>query len=192
VSGLAFILSVLLTLPELSVSWSRPGGYDAVMVSVRGFDQVSEQCFKSGLELRYRYELRVCRTASFWYDRCGSNRIIMRSSQWDPTHETFKVITDRLGDAKGPEVVTYSDPEEARKRLSLINEVKLGETFASDADLLAERRRYLQVRLLTQCKGVSNQTVERLSYFLSLGMVRTNGFDSGWISFNLDQPAPGQ
>lgn len=188
-SVLASLLSFLLTLPELSVTWSRPGAYDAVMVSVRGFDQVSEQCFKSGLELRYRYELRVCRTASFWYDRCGSNRIIMRSSQWDPTHETFKVISDRLGDAKEPEVVTYTDPEAARRRLSLINQISLSETFATDADLLAERRRYLQVRLLTQCKGVSNQTVERLSYFLSLGMVRTNGFDSGWISFNLDHAA---
>ncbi len=182
----SFLLAFALTLPELVVHWMAPGSFDVLAVSVRGVDQVAEQCLGSGLELKYRYELRICRRASFWYDRCGSNRVINRSVQWDPIAETFKTISDTIGDELDPKVLITEEEHVATEVLSEISPVILSELFSDDADLLGEPRRYIQVRLLTQCKGVSSRTVEKLSYFLSLGMVRSNGFDSGWISFGLD------
>lgn len=183
---LSVILAFVLMVPELLVKWITPGSFDILSVSVRGTDEVAAQCLKSGLELRYRYELRICREASFWYDRCGSNRVIVRSVQFDPITETFKLVRDRLGDENDPEVTSTDQEGVAIHSLSSINRLVLSDLFADDSDLLKESRKYMQVRLLTQCKGVSSRTVEKLSYFLSLGMLRTNGFDSGWISFKLE------
>jgi hypothetical protein len=183
---LAIVVLLITLAPQLRVNWGSQASRDQISIAVQGVDPVAFQCQQSGLELGYRYEIRLCKDSRYWYDRCSDRRVLVRSLQWDPIVQTYQITTDTLGDAEGPAVQTVESKAEAMKLLSSTGKLSLKELFPSARDL-EHPRRYVQVRLFTQCKGVSSKTVEQLSYFLSLGMVRTNGFSSGWISFYLDE-----
>jgi hypothetical protein len=158
-------------------------------VSVSGLDEMTAQCKKSGLEVRYRFEVRYCQEAYFWSDPCERSRLFLHSLQFDPISQTFRLGADRLGDDDPPTNETIEDETLALKKLASIPRVELRFLAPELADKEPSPRGYVGVRLLTQCKGVNNETLERLSYFLSLGMVRTSGFDSGWVSFKLQRPS---
>ncbi len=42
--------------------------------------------------------------------------------------------------------------------------------------------------MYSECKGGYNRTVARISSFLTMGLVRLSGFDTGWVDFKLERP----
>jgi len=192
-----FLLALLLLVfapPQIQVNWVEQTGRRSIAVAVQGLDEMTARCKRSGLEVRYRFEVRYCEEARFWADSCEDSRLILHSMQYDPISQTFRVAEDRLGDDVPPAVETVEEESQALRKLATIPKLELSFLFPEIEKSAPSPRGYVGVRLLTQCKGVNNETLERISYFLSLGMVRTSGFDSGWVSFKLNQalapPAP--
>jgi hypothetical protein len=183
------LLLVVFAPPQIQVNWVDPETSHAIAVSVSGLDEMTAQCKRSGLEVRYRFEVRYCQEAYFWSDPCERSRLILHSLQFDPISQTFRLSEDRLGDNEPPQTETIEDEQLALKKLASIPRLELDFLAAELKNAAPSSRGYVGVRLLTQCKGVNNETLERLSYFLSLGMVRTSGFDSGWVSFKLQRAA---
>ncbi|RIL03893.1 MAG: hypothetical protein DCC75_12810 [Proteobacteria bacterium] len=178
---------IILLPPQVQLDWAD-AKFDQLKVSVSNYDQAMQQCIKSGMELRNRFEMRWCKRRRFWLDNCADLRVEVRSLKFDPISESYRVITDRIGDELEPSSVSLDTPEEALKRISIIEDLTL-DFLSAGAQGRQQGRSYVGMRLLTDCRGEYNETLARISYFLSLGAIKSAGYDSGWIDFELGQGA---
>lgn len=182
--------------PQLTVNWAD-SSHSGVKVAVSGSDATIEQCVKSGLAVHYRYEMRLCRRRAAWMDRCTPTTIEVHSLQFEPISEVYTMMSDRHNDTDEPVDNRYTSFNEAMQQTSRIALMPLsflnrdGQFFA-DVDLSNEEARkqayqgiYVGVRLLAECRGDYNQILGKLSYFLTLGLLRTGVYDSGWVDFQL-------
>lgn len=177
---------------EVSVNWSTANQFDAVRIAVSGEDANVSNCVKSGLELFYRFELMLCRKRSLWFDKCEHTQVYLQSMQFDPISEIYKVSLDFIGDKKPAAESSHTSFERALELIRSVSAIAL-ESFGGDLApgiALSDEKRsrsYLSARVISACRGDYSETLERISYFVSLGLLRTSGFDSGWIDFRLDQ-----
>ncbi len=182
---LLVMIPLLLAPPELRLKWAS-GGAAGLNVAVVGHDSVLASCVKSGLEARYRFDFRMCRRRAGWFDGCEAQRSQVNALRYDPISETYRIISDRIGDREEPVIKQVESASEALSAISAIESLPL--TFLKSTPLNASKARYyVALRVLSECRGEYNETMERISYFLTLGLVKTSGFDSGWIDFGLDQ-----
>ena len=183
---IAAILFLALAPLEIRVNWEGTGDQDALRVSVSGDNAILKECVQSGLEARFRYEMRLCRKRSYWVDSCGDVRSEIHSVQLDPINESFKVKTDRLGDKEGPGVHNIGSLDDALAEAASVRRMPLS-FLSNEGQLLTDRsRHYVALRVLSECRGEYSQTMERISYIVSLGLLRASGYDSGWIAFSLE------
>jgi hypothetical protein len=96
---------LMFAFPDLRVNWSG-GQLNAVRVVAEGKDEVMEQCVKSGLEVRYRYELRICKRRFLWADSCNDPKVEVHSLQYDPISESYRVMVDKIGDNEAAKTTT--------------------------------------------------------------------------------------
>lgn len=182
--NLALILPVLFSFPEPTVRW-QGGGREALEVQVKDSHELISQCIKSGLTLRYRFETQLCRRRSLWYDTCNSELVQIHKLSFEPVSESYTIVSDKLGDQDNPVTTTYESFLEAVKDLSMVQEIKLDELARGDQKLLSHQRAYANVRVVVDCKGEYNETLNSLSQILTLGIVDIGSYDSGWISYRL-------
>ncbi len=177
---------------EVSVNWAHAGHYEQVRVSVAGQDASVSSCVRSGLELYFRFELMLCRARSMWFDKCEHTQVYLRSMQFDPISETYRVSLDLIGDKKQAQELSYTSIERALDLIRTVTSISLdsfGGELAPGIALSDQKRKraYVSTRVISACRGDYSETLERISYFVSLGLLRTSGSDSGWIDFRLDQ-----
>ncbi len=170
--------------PDLRVNWSG-GEYNSVRVVAEGKEELINQCIEGGLEVRYRYEFRICRRRFLWADACAEDVVHTRSLQFDPISESYRVSVDKLGDHLAPKVITHPTLEEALGDVTTLYSPSLNELGFSDKKYPQSRSPYLGVRVVADCKGDYNETFSRISSFLTLGMVDIGTYDSGWVDFSL-------
>ncbi len=172
--------------PQLLVNWAG-GKHDGVRILMSGSDEITDQCVRGGLEARFRFELRFCKKRSIWLDKCAEVRMAINSLQYDPISEIYSVTSDIIGDEDSPKVSRFNSVEEAIKQATVVEFISLDFLDPEGLRNSEDRRSYVKARILTECRGEYSETFLRLSYLLSLGLIRTSGFDSGWIGFGLDQ-----
>ena len=183
---LFLILPLLFGLPAVSVNWTD-GSESGFTIRVLEHDPVLYQCRKSGLEVIYRFDMRLCQRQTLWLDTCKSDRREIHSLEWEPVSETFKVVSDRHGDADGPVTNTISSFEEALADISTAHNVPLGYLSDGDESFLAGSGLYLRTKVSFTCKGQYSQTMDRLSSILTLGLVSVGASNSGWIDFDFQK-----
>lgn len=180
---LAF-LPLLFAFPNPNVNWSG-GELKAVRITADGKEKVINQCISSGLEVRYRYELRVCRHRILWADYCTDEKVVVRSLNFDPISESYRVVIDKLGDREPAKVTTATTLDAALGAVTAFTSPPLLEMGFNSRDFPANRDPYLNVRVIADCKGDYNETLAQISNFLTLGLVEVGTFDSGWVAFSL-------
>lgn len=184
--GIIFILSGF---PQVQVNWDT-SDRTAIDIVVPGVDKILPTCLQSGLELRYRFEVQVCKRRPLWFDSCGPTRIKRHSLEYDPITQSYRLTSDWLGDRAGPITETFTTLNEASAAFQAAREVTLEFLADHSAELMNSRRLYLSVRIHSGCKGGYNETLARISSFLSLGLVRISGFDTGWLDFRVERNEP--
>jgi len=178
------LVPLVLAAPQPQVTWEGPDR-DDVQIRLQGQDDMVEHCINGSLEVRYRYRLQLCRRRTAWLDSCYKDKAIIRRMQYDPISETYKITSDFLGDDKEPEQKTFNSLVEATQALASIKSVPISYLSGEDEDFEIKPRTYLSVKVQSNCKGVSSRVIAGISYVLTLGMVSTSGFDTGWIDFTL-------
>jgi len=183
---LMLTLPLLFGLPDFSINWTDRK-FDSLTLQVRGYNEVQERCLKNGLEVRYRYELQLCRRRTGWFHACKEQRLIMHSLQFDPISQTYKVTRDRLGDDRPSQKNDVAAFEEALLLTSRVENLPLS-FLAQDDTAFADRKRlYVSSRVMADCHGQYNATLARVGYFLTLGLIKVSAFSSGWIDFDLEK-----
>jgi hypothetical protein len=170
--------------PAIHVRWNaaRDG---SLRVELLGEDPQAPACLRGGFEVSYRYELELCLKRTIWFDSCLPTRLLIQALAYDPLAETYKVTTDLLGDEESPLTEQFTRLAEAQARLAEIPKIRQGFFGAEESLYRSSGRALLSVRLVASCKGEFSETLSRVSYLLSLGLMRTSGFTTGWHNFAL-------
>lgn len=181
---------LVLGAPDLSIKHAS-ADRAAVNMTVSGHDELLEQCLGSGLETRYRFEVRLCRRRSFWFDDCGDEAVVHHSVRFDPISEIYKVALDRLGDDDPPRRMSLSSRSDAIGAISAVKNLNLMKLAKDDPRYLETPRAYLNARVVSECKGEYSKTLTGISSVLTFGLVKIDGIDSGWIRYDLPHDPPG-
>ena len=155
----------------------------AVTVRAAGVEREVEECLDSGREVKLRFELRLCRRRGSWLDACAEQRTQHHAVSYDSITESYKVVTDRLGDDADPVAVGMPSRSDAIAATVKAEDIPLSFLARDEAGLLSHERTYLQARAVFACKGSVNRTVAQLSQILTFGLINVVESDSGWMDF---------
>ena len=155
----------------------------AVSVRATGVERDVEECLDSGREVKLRFELRLCRKRGSWLDACAEQRTQHHAVSYDSITESYKVVTDRLGDDADPVAVGMPSRSDAIAATATAENIPLSFLARDETELLSHERAYLQARAVFVCKGSVNRTVAQLSQILTFGLVNVVESDSGWMDF---------
>lgn len=180
---LIFVMLTVLN-PDLRLDWLSAGDTSRFTASLEGYESELRSCVASGLSLRFRYEFQVCKDRKLWFDDCGSTKVAFSTFEFDPISETYVVNKDFLGDLDSPRTERFEKMDKALARVSTLENIMF-DWVREGADRSAqEARTGLRGRVLVECRGDYSASVKRLSYILSLGLLRGVEFDSGWVRFS--------
>ena len=176
-----FIIPLFFALPQLVMNWGGSSKTD-LTVRIAQHHPLVEECQKSGSEVYYRYEYKLCRRRVGWFDKCADSTVETRILKFDPISENYTLTSDKLGDDAQSVSTNYTSLEEAMEDLSFIKGIKIDPSSVgvSNMDLL-----YIRARAKFICRGQTNATLDRLSSIVTLGLASVGTADSGWIDFYL-------
>lgn len=177
------ILPLMFANPDMLVDWVGSGNA-AVHVSVRPNVEVLETCLQAGMEVRFRFEAQLCRRRSMWLPDCGERLQVIHGIQYDPISETYQLSSDRIGDRKPEETLTLESREESLAFASRLQNLSLKELGLGSSFRDSERA-FLSLKATSDCRGEYSEILSRIGYYLSLGLVKINAFDSGWVAYEL-------
>jgi hypothetical protein len=168
----------------------------SVTIRATGVEGEMDECLEAGREAKLRFEMRLCRKRSSWLDSCAEERTQHHSVSFDSITESYKVLTDRLGDDLDPVSVEVPSRTDAISAAVTAKSLPLSFLARDERDLLNHDRAYLQARAVFACKGSVNRTVAQLSQILTFGIVNVVESDSGWmdfsVHFNQGEPTPAE
>lgn len=56
--------------------------------------------------------------------------------------------------------------------------------LSNGVELLSDdKKQSFRGRVYAECRGEYSESMKKLSYVLSFGLVRSSGYDSGWVEF---------
>jgi hypothetical protein len=177
------LLPIVFLSPNVVVKWAQ----DRKGFSVE-FEQKDEQvaeCIQSGLEVRYRLEYRVCRRRQSWLDNCSDQQLISRSVQYDPVSESYSIKTDSLADSSPAATVMETDADLAMAKIMQFSINAQVDSLAPYLGALNSENHYISIRLRGYCQREEQSLLTQIPYYLTLGIFRFTGFDSGWVDYNL-------
>ena len=184
VYSILLALPVFFSFPGMNVRWID-NLHESVAVSVEGVDPRWERCVESGLQARYRIEVKLCRKRGGWMDSCLDSVLATRSVEKDPVSRMFKVSADFLNDAAEPEGQGYETYQEALAAMVSPVNVSLKQMFRENPAFAEEKKKYIRTRVSSACRGEVSPILRRLSQFLSFGLVDLQDRGSNWIDFDI-------
>lgn len=188
------LINLLLVVPLflghhlIGLNWSEKDSRTEVDITVLSRDQILDNCAQSGIEVHYRFQVKLCRRRSWWTDSCSDMQQFVRTMQFDPISENFRMLTDKMGDDLDPEVFYVDSLATAFETLSTLKRVSLPE-ITEQSSYKPGPRDYLSVKLLSECKGEYSRIATRISTVITLGLINVGRFDSGWIDFAMQEDA---
>jgi hypothetical protein len=186
--NIIFLLPIFFAFPDLSVD-RRTAKVETFVVRAGGDDSLLDDCLKSGLEASYRYEVALCHPRLFWAPSCYEERVETHSVSMDPISETYKFTWDRLGDDLGQASVGMTDIGLVKKAMRHSRPMSVRFLSNGKKTTIEHPKAFLNVRFISECRGEYNRTLSKISYYLTLGLVKVSGTDTGWSRFAL-APAP--
>lgn len=182
--NVVFLAPLIFGFPDLRVKWSSPKE-EGVSVAIMDPDTLLDNCVKSGFEMRYRYEVQLCRKRTFWFSECKDKRIVYNALDFDPISESYKLTRDLWHDGIAPDSVVLQASDEAAEKMSNIDSLPLSFLGDGDKEFTSQPKLFIVVRAYSECRGEYNKTVADVSKFLTFGLLKISGFDSGSKTFEV-------
>lgn len=173
----------------LQVSWATKDQRGLTIVSLERQEEVRE-CLDASLLARVRFEMRLCHRRENWLDGCEDIRSEVHTIQFDEVTESYRVVSDRLGDKLEATAVGVPSRAEAVKLTLTVPQMPLEFLARDNPAVLGQDGTYVQVRTGISCRGGGPRMFAHLSRILTLGLVNTVESRSSWHDFTLYSPAP--
>ncbi len=182
---LSLVLGVSLSvIGALQVAWSTK---EQQGVAISAFDRQEEvrECLESGRLARLRFEVRLCHRRDNWFDGCEDSRVEVHTIQFDEVTESYRVVSDRIGDKLEATAVGIPSRSEAVRAAATIPHLPLEFLARDNPERLGDQSAYIQVRTGVSCRGSGARMFAHLSRILTLGLVNTVEDRSSWADFAL-------
>lgn len=183
-SRIIFLLPVVFLMPTLNMRWVG-SEHRAISISSEGVDSRWEKCVESGLQARYRIEVKLCRGRGGWFDHCLDSVVTKRSLEKDPVSGMIKSVSDTIGDLDEPEALGVDNYQEALTLILAPIEIPLERLARSDPNILKKKNVFLSAQVISVCRGDVSPMLRRLSQFLSFGLLDLQDKSSGWVDFKI-------
>lgn len=171
------LLTTLLTVaPHLVVQFNDVG----VRLAVQGRDEAMVRCVEAGLELRYRYDVELCRKRSWWFDSCADVKSEIATIRYEPVSDVYVVRRDLLGDGAEPSVARFMSAADAFDDGRVSNPISYSFLADGKEKLKKAERRYVRARGTSRCNEERDRTLSRVTQGLTFGLVKRHQFDSDW------------
>ncbi len=186
---MGFYLSIPVTflifvVGAIDVRWTTPQ-QTTLRIEAPDRDQQIIECLESSMQARIRFQVRLCRKRSGWLDHCEEERSEFRSAQFDEVTESYRVVSDRLGDDAEAVAVGVPTRTEAVTLVRTLNDLPLAFLLREEPEIVAHPGSYLQVRTIFVCRGGGSRPFAHLSRILTLGLVNAVEDRSEWRDFPL-------
>jgi hypothetical protein len=178
----------LSVIAALQVSWATNDQYGLTIVALERQEEVRE-CLEASLLARVRFEARLCHRRRNWFDGCEDTRSEVHTIQFDEVTESYRVVSDRLGDKLEATAVGVPSRAEAVKLTLTVPQMPLEFLARDNPAVLWQEGTYVQVRTGISCRGGGPRMFAHLSRILTLGLVNTVESRSSWHDFTLYAPA---
>ncbi|RME59097.1 MAG: DUF4390 domain-containing protein [Candidatus Dadabacteria bacterium] len=142
------------------------------------------KCAKSGLKVRYVYLFKLCKKRRFWFDKCKKERKHVNTLVYDAIANQYKVFSDSWEDGLPPVELVLSTLEDALKKVTAAENLSLSYIGYGRKDLLFKKGYYINVRVISECRGERSKAIAAATRVLTLGL--TGGYrgdDTGWVKF---------
>lgn len=180
------LINIVFAAPELNINWlDKPK--TQLSFSIKGKDSELESCLNNGLEMQYRYEAKLCKSRKLWYPKCPREFVETHLLSYDPVSDSYSLKVDRHRDDIEPQVIVFNSRRKALQSFYNIENVSLDFLAGGRASLLKSNKRYLEARAFSSCKGEYSKTFSELSYYLTFGLVRIAGFNTGWNRYIINK-----
>jgi hypothetical protein len=185
-SSLFLFLPIFLT-PNFSAKWvDQTRTTISIEVEQSSYQEV-ENCLNAGFELRYRYEIRRCRSGNTaYYQECSKKLLINKFAFYNPVESRYQCSYDLLGDDHKAEYLKCDQLKDVIPTLSRIDKLAIADIPLTGANNNLESE--LVVRVISDCRGDYPRFLARLGYILSFGLFRFYEKDSGEMKFKLEPP----
>jgi hypothetical protein len=175
--------------PVPSLYWQNASKQELAL-RVSGTDPSLQECLQSGLPLRYQYSVQLCERESAWFDSCGPQREIVKTVRYSPVAEQYAIESEGyLG--SGDAYAIVSEVGEVVANLMSIQGIALSSLKEANQEeslgepIIITDETVLKVRVVSICDGEVADVFAHVSYFLTMGMYRISGFNSGWVEVQL-------
>lgn len=181
------LFPVYLSLPDVSILWqNRSDGL--LKIVTNGANELANQCIERGLEVEYRFEFQLCKRRLAWFDTCKDPQKKVKRLSFDPISETYKVNSAATSISEEG-TLTFKNKTEALSQASSVTDIPISLLAKDDERFIQSRRSYIAARLRSECLGKYNETLSSLAYYLTLGMIDSGVYDSGWDDYVLHEKA---
>ena len=179
-----FLVPFLFGIFNVQVNWTN-ANHTGIAVSAEGQNDFISQCIEGGLKVRYRFDMRLCRSRTMWFPDCGPTRTETRSMQYDPISQQYNVTVDTYHDNEAPHSVVVGTAKDALAIAESVRRLPLAQLPSAGARF-EKKGAYVAVRAVAECKGESSGIFERIPLILSFGLIDSSVSDSGWVNFDLE------
>jgi hypothetical protein len=169
---------------SLSVRWVSPSR-QAVRIEAPHVKGQMIECVDSTRTGRVRFEYRVCQRRSAWFDHCGKVKEELHTIDFENVTESYRVSRDRVGDRQPARVDDIPLRSEALRTVSVVDSLPLSAVVEEASELRTLTSGYLQVRVVSSCKGGITKTFAHISRIITLGLVDMVEEHTSWRDFDL-------
>jgi hypothetical protein len=181
---LGVLLIPLIPLALVDVQWST-GRQESINIAAPTRASDVQECLESSLKARLRFEVRLCRKRSGWFDHCEASRSELHTVTYDEVTESYRVVADRLNDNGEPIAVEVPTRNEAIRLVTAIENFPMSFLTRDEPEILTHSGAYLQVRTVFTCRGNSSRPFAHISRILTLGLLNNVEDLSDWSDFGL-------
>ena len=93
------------------------------------------------------------------------------------------MVVDQHNDQILPKGSQFDTREKANNAMRKISKLDILKLFNKSK---IEKNNYLHARVFSECRGEYNKTLVELSYYLTFGLVRLSGFNTGWYDYEFN------
>lgn len=178
-------LLIVFAFPTLGVHWTSPTNKE-LNINVTDANQLEMlKCAQEKFDIKYKFELQLCKRGRFYSARCGPERLENHSLRFDPITQAYKVTIDRLGDKLEPVSTTYDTLDAAMADVSRIDSLPLNYLWTKPDS--GRTSSWIKVRVVASCKEDSYRAFSWIPYLVTLGLVEPGVYSSGWQRFELSE-----
>lgn len=170
--------------PEVHLEWNDVEKTNLAL-RLKGPDAELDSCLQSGADMLYRIELKRCRQYKLLWRECTEEVVETHNLKFDSINQTYNLKFDRFRDGAEPYTEIFKNRHAAIRALRGIKSIPAEYMSFNKESKLADNE-YILVRAYSRCSVRGSKTLNRLSNFLTLGLVRFYGFDTGWRQYNFD------